>query len=213
VKEEFYQRLTEDIVLQWLDFTKATTLLLVTGWIKSRTWGVAAMSNSSSSASLMFRTIKADGQVSGSYCWESSSPGQCRVGPWMPSDRPNQCVFLRGFKLSSRKSLGLTRNGNTKVVLTDIRSGKMMECMEDAVTPSQNPQPSGSGVSSRSPQGQDTPAEAEALDSDAPNFDETNYKTFFEPRGEMTQVPISPLCTILLFIFMITVLPSVGCHK
>ena len=118
MKQDFYSRLTDDTVLQWLDFARTSSLSLVTGCVKSRTWGVAAVSNSEQhSTSLKFNVVDIGGGSSCLYRWESSGPGHFKVGPSAPSASENQCVFLRGFKMSSRKSLRLMGGQNDEHVV------------------------------------------------------------------------------------------------
>jgi hypothetical protein len=104
-KEDFYNRLTDDVVFQWLDFAKTSSLSLVTGWVKSRSWGVAIVCNDSESTPLTFSAVNTGKELSGLYRWEGGIPGYSRAGPSMASDSENQCVFLRGFKMTSRRSL------------------------------------------------------------------------------------------------------------
>ena len=104
MKEDFYNRLTDDVVLRWLNFAKTSSLSLVTGWIKSRSWGVAIVCNDES-IPLTFSTVKTGNGLSDLYRWEGGTPGHSRAGPLTPGDSENQCIFLRGFKMTSRRSL------------------------------------------------------------------------------------------------------------
>jgi hypothetical protein len=117
VKEDFYNRLTDDVVLQWLDFTKTSSLSLVTGCVKTRSWGVAIVSTNESTP-LTFSAVKTGNELSGLYRWEGGIPEHSRTGPSTPGDSENQCVFLRGFKMTSRRS----RKRDT--VATNIGDGK-----------------------------------------------------------------------------------------
>jgi hypothetical protein len=117
VKEDFYNRLTDDVVLQWLDFTKTSSLSLVTGCVKTRSWGVAIVSTNESTP-LTFSAVKTGNELSGLYRWEGGIPEHSRTGPSTPGDSENQCVFLRAFKMTSRRS----RKRDT--VATNIGDGK-----------------------------------------------------------------------------------------
>lgn len=125
---KFLWLLTDDIVLQWLDFTESESLLLVTGYAKSPSWGVAAISNTSrqASVSLSFNALKVDGRFTGSYSWTNSSDGHHRVGPKIPTENCNQCIFLRGYRMSSRRR-GLMNFRGFKTRITDISDSKMLE--------------------------------------------------------------------------------------
>jgi hypothetical protein len=117
VKEDFYNRLTDDVILQWLNFAKTSSLSLVTGWVKARSWGVTIVSNDESTP-LTFSAVKTGNELSGLYRWEDGIPGHSRAGPSMPGDSENQCVFLRGFKMTSRRSW------KRDTVATNIGDGK-----------------------------------------------------------------------------------------
>lgn len=150
MKQDFYNRLTDEIVLQWLEFARAPSIVLVTGWAKSRSWAVAAVSNSSKdrSMSLKFSAVKASGGFFASFRWESSSPGHVRAGPSTPSVTDNQCIFLRGFRLSSRKSF--THPGKLKRKISDITGSKIPDfrSTKRGGAASRGTDPSGSGNSS-----------------------------------------------------------------
>jgi hypothetical protein len=125
--EKFLRLLTDDIVLQWLDFTESPSLLLVTGYAKSPSWGVAAVSNTSrqASVSLTFNALKVEGRFTGSYSWTNTSDGHHRVGPKTPTGKSNQCVFLRGYRMSSRRSLMFFKKFRGRI--TDVSGSKMHE--------------------------------------------------------------------------------------
>jgi hypothetical protein len=101
---KFFNFLTAEIALQWLDFVGLASLILVSGCIKTRSWSIAAISNISikGSGSLNFDSAEGGGQSMCSYLWESISGGLRRIGPTCPVEVENQCVFVRGYMLSSR---------------------------------------------------------------------------------------------------------------
>lgn len=107
--EELLQYLPTDIIERWKSYTESSSLLLVTGCVKSRSWGVAEVSNGSRDppVSLTLNAVKADGQFTGAYIWQHNNDERRRTqaGPSLPSDIENQCIFLRGYTLSARKNL------------------------------------------------------------------------------------------------------------
>lgn len=95
------------------------SLILVTGHVKSRSWGVAAIANTAraGSVSLNFSLSEAVGSsLSGSHSWQGYSPWMCNTGPRTPSRRSNQCVFLTGFKITRRHRLSPFR------LLSEVRA-------------------------------------------------------------------------------------------
>jgi hypothetical protein len=95
------------MVIEWLDFAKTSTLFLVTGCIKSQSWGIGAISNASSQGSfslkLNLETAAWENSITvGRGSFRAGIPDY-RVGPVMPSNSKNQCVFLHGFQLSTRR--------------------------------------------------------------------------------------------------------------
>jgi hypothetical protein len=84
------------------------SLYLVTGCVKTSSWGVASILNASEerSACLKFTAASvAEASASYSYLWETYSPVDVRNGPKPPSEVQNQCVFLRGFKISFNENI------------------------------------------------------------------------------------------------------------
>jgi len=79
----------------------------VTGCDKSKSWGIASFSDASedSGFSLKFTTAPV-GDVDATYhsSWDNHSPATVRIGPDSCSSKPNQCVFVRGFKIAVRES-------------------------------------------------------------------------------------------------------------
>src|SRR5882762_6165731 len=66
---EYLDNLTDDMTTRLLDRARTELALLVTGCTKSRSWGVAAVSNTSKqgSLSLSFSATKVGGSFTGSY--------------------------------------------------------------------------------------------------------------------------------------------------
>jgi hypothetical protein len=165
---KFLNLLTDDVALRWLEATGSSSLTLVTGCVKSRSWGVAAVSNTSrqASVSLNFSAAKVGGQFTGSYSWQSSSGGHYRAGPKPPSNINNQCVFVRGFKVSSRRRL--MPGGKGKMKIADVSGSSMPDsgsAKGQRTMPSGGDHASRSGASEASQQSQDAPAKAEGGDS------------------------------------------------
>ena len=79
-----------------------TSLILVTGVIKCKSWNVAAISNSSRSHSgkLSLSLVSTvTGSLSASHYWRNNPSNMCRSGPHTPSLNENQCVFIRGYRV------------------------------------------------------------------------------------------------------------------
>jgi hypothetical protein len=88
------------------------SLYVVTGCDKAITWGVASFSSSLSGSGISFKVSAAQvTELGASYecSWERHSPAMVRVGPDFYSggqQQPrNQCVFIRGFKISIQEGL------------------------------------------------------------------------------------------------------------
>ncbi|KAF7965025.1 hypothetical protein HWV62_1023, partial [Athelia sp. TMB] len=102
----------------WYEFINDTigleapngSLYLVTGCDKSTTWGIAAVSNGSSSNTIALRFTAAQSvQASASYTcsWETHCPAFVRTGPDLCEDESlpqNQCLFVRGLKIRVREN-------------------------------------------------------------------------------------------------------------
>jgi len=98
----------------------------VTGCDKSKSWGIASFSDASEDGgfSLKFTTAPV-GDVDATYrsSWENHSPATVRIGPNGCNSKPNQCVFVRGFKIAVRESPLATRLFGT-VKLTSMPNAK-----------------------------------------------------------------------------------------
>ncbi|KII91510.1 hypothetical protein PLICRDRAFT_38277 [Plicaturopsis crispa FD-325 SS-3] len=82
------------------------SLYLITGCDKTDTWATASFSDAarSSSAFINFKTIgAAEGSASLNYQWEVQNGETTRMS--IPNALQNQCVFLRGFKVTVREGL------------------------------------------------------------------------------------------------------------
>lgn len=197
------------MVSQWLNYTESESVLLVTGCIKSPSWGVAAVSNTSNqcTVSLSFSATKARGELSGSYAWESTSDGHHRESPEPPSTVDNQCVFVTGYNISTRKSFFIA--GKRKRKLVNITDGKASstKSVKKSWGTSPGSHSSGGGASERSQRRQDDPADAERQDTEE---DEIFYA---EPLTDMSQVMTIRCDTRYLSDSVMLAMASVRCHK
>ncbi|KAF8837959.1 hypothetical protein BDN67DRAFT_972216 [Paxillus ammoniavirescens] len=92
------------------------SLYLITGYHKASSWAIAAFSDESGSAGLN-ATFTAgqviEGNVAGAYSWQVTCSIHWRVGPehGHSTDRKNQAISIRGFKIALRESIfGLLRH-------------------------------------------------------------------------------------------------------
>ena len=121
---DYLDHLTDDTTSRLLDRARTESVLLVTGYTKSRSWGVAAVSNTSKqrSLSLSFNaTTKVGGNLTCSYEWQSTSDGHHREGPRPPSIADNQCIFVLGYNVRMQKNFMI---GKRKRRLVDIANDK-----------------------------------------------------------------------------------------
>ena len=86
------------------------TLYLVTGCIKTRNWGIGALY--AQPANTDYLEFTSGGQPSGrAYGWKKSGPIATKVGPTSTDvapandEEPNQCVFIRGYKITLGEKL------------------------------------------------------------------------------------------------------------
>jgi hypothetical protein len=174
----FLDLLTVDVALKWLDATESSSLILVTGCVKSRSWGVASVLNTSRQVFVSLNFSAA--QVGGSYLWQSSSGGHHRDGPRPPSNTQNQCVFMRGFKISSRKNL--IPGGGKRVAITDVYRSKIRDWSKRRRNRlSDSSHSSTSGTSQGSLRSQDSCADAEGQQFD-------DEEIFIEEFTDVSQV-------------------------
>ena len=83
-------------------------LYLITGCDKSKSWGVAAFSDGSRTTELTLKLLPPGiGGAAGSltYTWQKPNSVAARSGPEYDPPNANQCVFLRGFRISIRQRL------------------------------------------------------------------------------------------------------------
>jgi hypothetical protein len=88
------------------------SLYLVTGCDKSVSWGVASCSSASGEGDIALKFTAANstaGSASLGYVWETCSSASVRVHPdgnaTAGTRQQNNCVFLRGFRVSVREGL------------------------------------------------------------------------------------------------------------
>lgn len=87
------------------------TLYLVTCIVKTTAWNIATCSGQSNPGSL---TLKAtvpfnSTNVTCAYQWQRDTTAFIREGPQTPSNQENQCVFVRGFKITLRSGLDFSK--------------------------------------------------------------------------------------------------------
>ncbi|KAL0952577.1 hypothetical protein HGRIS_006833 [Hohenbuehelia grisea] len=115
-KLKLFQRYALEHGVQWYQYVngplgrEATdgSIYLITGWDKAKTWGLASFSNMSdeNGVTLSFKAVSAvEASISGLYSWETLYPASVRTGPSSTDSilRQNQCVFLRGYRVSVQK--------------------------------------------------------------------------------------------------------------
>lgn len=86
------------------------TLYLVTCCVKTAAWNIATCSGHSNPGSL---TLKATApfnntNVTCAYQWQRDTTAFIREGPQTPSNQENQCVFIRGFKITLRNGFDVS---------------------------------------------------------------------------------------------------------
>lgn len=128
-----FRRHAAENALHWYEFVNGTlgrgspngSLYLVTGCDKSTTWGIASVTRASGSNSLSLKFTAARVVEAGAaytYSWEKYCPATVRIGPTPSSDNSerlqNQCIFLRGFKLTLREGSMAVLKGNIRILST-----------------------------------------------------------------------------------------------
>ena len=83
------------------------SLCLVTGCIKSRNWAIAIFHENSSHNCVQLVSNEGSGTP---YCWEKMGNVIVKTGPRSilnisKGEEPNQCTFLRGYKITLRQDL------------------------------------------------------------------------------------------------------------
>lgn len=80
------------------------SLLIVSGYIKSRNWGIAVFDRTSASEDYLhfIADENSTGYQSPNYRWSNSGPALARVGADSRDQdgEPNQCIFLRGYQIA-----------------------------------------------------------------------------------------------------------------
>jgi hypothetical protein len=120
-----------DNVLSWFQHAVerdriTNSLMLVTGHVKSKSWGVAAIANSlgESSVSLNFSLGgTGGGSITAFHSWQGYSPWMCNTGPRNQSQKSNQCIFIRGFRIMKRARLSPLRLVS-EIKVTDLTDGR-----------------------------------------------------------------------------------------
>ena len=118
-----FRRAIEHNAAAWCEFVRnggrtPESLYLVTGCVKTSSWGVASIFNQSSTREASLKFIPAsmgEGSGSLSYLWDTYSPLDTRRGPDPPSEAQNQCVFLRGFKITFSEGFRTLWSGNPNI--------------------------------------------------------------------------------------------------
>jgi hypothetical protein len=127
-----FQAVASQYGVNWFRFAKklgrgsATSLYLVTGCYKTRSWGVASVSKRSvaGSASLKLVTNFGGGSLTGSYYWKHESPADTRSGH---SSKENHCVFVSGFTITlRRKPFGYFSTQKFEVEVLGIGGDKLL---------------------------------------------------------------------------------------
>jgi hypothetical protein len=102
------------------------SIYLVTGYDKSKSWGVASFSDVSGSFNLTFIPSPDEGgNTNYTFAWEHASSTSTNSGPvpieYFDGDRPeNQCTFIRGFKISLTQGIWATLFGSTTRLSTIV---------------------------------------------------------------------------------------------
>jgi hypothetical protein len=122
-----FRHAAEQNAVAWYEYARhcglePESLYLITGCVKTNSWGVASIYNASREhgASLTFTASSiAEMSASYNYSWETYSPADVRCGPKPPSKVHNQCAFLRGFKISFSENLKTLWSGKIGVKIVD----------------------------------------------------------------------------------------------
>ena len=121
-----FRRHAIENAIRWYEFVNGTlgrevpngSLYLVTGCDKSTTWGIASVAGATQANTLSLRFTAAQllqASAEYTYSWETYCPATVRIGPSGLSPLQNQCIFLRGFKLTLREGPIAMWKGPTKV--------------------------------------------------------------------------------------------------
>jgi hypothetical protein len=112
------------------------SIYLITGCDKTRSWGVASFANVSNSFALTFTAIVAgETNVDSTFSWADAGLAATNSGPvpieYFDGDAerpPNQCTFVRGFKISLSRSLWAGLRGWKAGVssIVDVKPGDVL---------------------------------------------------------------------------------------
>lgn len=107
------------------EFSK--TLYLVTCCVKTSAWDIATCSHQSGAGSLKLTAtvpvVNANSDVSCAHQWQRDTTAFVREGPELPSNQENQCVFVRGFKITLRSGVDISKLSLTTVVGIEDMAG------------------------------------------------------------------------------------------
>jgi hypothetical protein len=200
------------------------SLYLVTGCDKSSSWGTVSFSDiaEENGFSLMFTSAGiGEAEATCRSSWVNQSPATVRTGPGDCSDKQNQCVFIRGFKISVRDSpLAAKLLGSVKLTSMPASKSSKNLSIYDSLRRRGSGSSPGNRSSGSSSNSQKSPTESDLdFDSDVSSisdgiFDDEmplDYETsddgistdFFPARSE-----VSPLHPIRITAAHLTMHPS-----
>ena len=166
------------------------SLYLITGTDKTTNWCVASYSNTSGGARSLLRftnTGTAAVGRTGRYSWESSSSVEARTCPALrEGSSRNQCVFVRGYRLTLREGL-YQRMLAERAELCDIvssRPDRILGNIPGARTPARRL--AFFGQSHRSSPTKPSKSNASKTDSvveDFPSVSAVSFSTLYANRG------------------------------
>jgi hypothetical protein len=167
------------------------SLYLITGADKTSNWCLASYSNTSGEARSLLRFANigtAPVGWTGRYSWESSSSVEARTCPALrEGSSTNQCVFVRGYRLTLREGL-YQRMFAERAELCDIVSSRPDRILGN-ILGARTPARWLSWLFSRSHRSSPTePAESNAsktdsLVEDIPNVSAVSFGTLYANRG------------------------------
>jgi hypothetical protein len=160
-KNGFDMRVNADTGNQTLKRPRHYTLSLVVSRLVHGRW----VSNNSGTASLTLSAAApvVQGNASCSYQWQRYSPAFVHSGPRIPSERENQCVFVRGFSIKLRRGVRFAGlGGKIQINVADLSGGKSQNFSgkgDVGRTSSGGGNLSGNVTSGRSSQNRESPAD------------------------------------------------------
>lgn len=103
---------------------------VVTGHVKAKSWGIAAILPTTSHRKPCFNFLVAPPSSSSSsdasYWWQNYDSGSCHSGSVPSPALDNQCLFVRGFRIAKRKAFFLRRTVTERSSPTDRVSSATM---------------------------------------------------------------------------------------